>query len=234
MKKISLVLLALFLMACGKEQHDLTVKANIEGLKKGTLYLKKVEDTTLVIIDSLVVNGNTDIELHSDLDSPEIFYLYLDKNSAEKDRITFFADKGITEINTTLKNFAFEFEIKGSEQQKTLEEYQTVIDKINNRYLYNFKEQFEARKAGDTAKLNILIKESNNSLKRKYLYTVNFALNNKNSEVAPYLALTEIYNARIDYLDTINNSLTPKVKASKYGKELNTFINTIKSTETDN
>ena len=234
MKKISLVLLALFLMACGKEQHDLTVKANIEGLKKGTLYLKKVEDTTLVIIDSLVVNGNTDIELHSDLDSPEIFYLYLDKNSAEKDRITFFADKGITEINTTLKNFAFEFEIKGSEQQKTLEEYQTVIDKINNRYLYNFKEQFEARKAGDTAKLNILIKEGNNSLKRKYLYTVNFALNNKNSEVAPYLALTEIYNARIDYLDTINNSLTPKVKASKYGKELNTFINTIKSTETDN
>jgi len=234
MKKISLVLLALFLMACVKEQHDLTVKANIEGLKKGTLYLKKVEDTTLVIIDSLVVNGNTDIELHSDLDSPEIFYLYLDKNSAEKDRITFFADKGITEINTTLKNFAFEFEIKGSEQQKTLEEYQTVIDKINNRYLYNFKEQFEARKAGDTAKLNILIKEGNNSLKRKYLYTVNFALNNRNSEVAPYLALTEIYNARIDYLDTINNSLTPKVKASKYGKELNTFINNIKSTETDN
>ncbi|MDB4402292.1 DUF4369 domain-containing protein [Algibacter sp.] len=234
MKKISLVLLALFLMACGKEQHDLTVKANIEGLKKGTLYLKKVEDTTLVIIDSLVVNGNTNIELHSDLDSPEVFYLYLDKNSAEKDRITFFADKGITEINTTLKNFAFEFEIKGSEQQKTLEEYQTVIDKINNRYLYNFKEQFEARKAGDTTKLNILIKEGNNSLKRKYLYTVNFALNNKNSEVAPYLALTEIYNARIDYLDTINNSLTPKVKASKYGKELNTFINTIKSTETDN
>ena len=234
MKKISLVLLALFLIACVKEQHDLTVKANIEGLKKGTLYLKKVEDTTLVIIDSLVVNGNTDIELHSDLDSPEIFYLYLDKNSAEKDRITFFADKGITEINTTLKNFAFEFEIKGSEQQKTLEEYQTVIDKINNRYLYNFKEQFEARKAGDTAKLNILIKEGNNSLKRKYLYTVNFALNNRNSEVAPYLALTEIYNARIDYLDTINNSLTPKVKASKYGKELNTFINTIKSTETDN
>ena len=96
------------------------------------------------------------------------------------------------------------------------------------------KEQFEARKAGDTAKLNLLIKESNNSLKRKYLFTVNFALNNKISEVAPYLALTEIYNARIDYLDTINNSLTPKVKASKYGKELNSFINTIKSTETDN
>tara|TARA_R110002126_G_C10423745_1_gene497598 strand:- start:393 stop:1097 length:705 start_codon:yes stop_codon:yes gene_type:complete len=234
MKKISFLLLALFIIACGKEQHDLTVKAHIKGLKKGTLYLKKVEDTTLVTIDSLVVNGNSNIELHSDLDSPEIFYLYLDKNSAEKDRITFFADKGITEINTTLKNFAFEVDIKGSEQQKTLEEYFTVISKINNRNLENFKEQFEAQKAGDTAKLTLLKKEGNNTLKRKYLYTVNFALNNKNSEVAPYLALTEIYNARIDLLDTINKSLTPKVKASKYGKELNAFINKIKITETDN
>lgn len=234
MNKISFLLLAVLLIACGNEQHDLTVKAHIKDLKKGTLYLKKVRDTTLVTVDSVVVNGNSIIELHSDLESPEVFYLYLDKNSAEKDRITFFADKGVTEINTTLKNFAFDFKIKGSNQQKTLEEYHTVISKMNNRYLYNIKEQFDAQKAGDTAKLNLLIKEGNNSLKRKYLFTVNFALNNKDSEVAPYLALTEIYNARIDLLDTINKSLTPKVKASKYGKELEDFVNNVKITETNN
>tara|TARA_R110002033_G_scaffold1173_5_gene11021 strand:- start:1167 stop:1322 length:156 start_codon:yes stop_codon:yes gene_type:complete len=49
--------------------------------------------------------------------------------------------------------------------------------------------------------------------------------------VAPYLALTEIYNAQVKYLDTISNSLTPKVKDSKYGKELQSFIKTIKNTE---
>ena len=234
MNKILFLLLAVLLIACGNEQHDLTVKAHIKDLKKGTLYLKKVKDTTLVTVDSVVVNGNSNIELHSELESPEVFYLYLDKNSAEKDRITFFADKGVTEINTTLKNFAFDFNIKGSAQQKTLEEYHTVISKMNNRYLYNIKEQFDAQKAGDTAKLNLLIKEGNNSLKRKYLFTVNFALNNKDSEVAPYLALTEIYNARIDLLDTINKSLTPKVKASKYGKELEAFVNNVKIAETNN
>jgi len=234
MKKISFLLLALFLIACGKEQHDLTVKAHIKGLKKGTLYLKKVEDTKLVTIDSLVVNGNSNIELHSDIDSPEVFYLYLDKNSAEKDRITFFADKGITEINTTLKNFAFEVDIKGSEQQKSLEEYKAIISRLNNRNLELIKERFEAQKEGDTVKLNAIQKESEGALKRKYLYTVNFALNNKDSEVAPYLALTEIYNARIDLLDTINKSLTPKVKASKYGKELDSFIDEIKKAETNN
>ncbi|PWH82861.1 hypothetical protein DIS18_11575 [Algibacter marinivivus] len=234
MNKIAFLLIALFFIACGKKEHDLTVKVHVKGLKKGTLYLKKVEDTTLVSIDSVIVNGDSQIELHSHIDSPEIFYLYLDKNSAEKDRISFFADKGITEINTTLKNFAFEASIKGSEQQKILEDYKTIISKINNRNLDLVKEQFEAQKIGDTQKLATLQKEAESSLKRKYLYTVNFALNNKNSEVAPYLALTEVYNARIDLLDTINNSLTTKVKDSKYGKELEAFITSIKNTESSN
>ena len=63
------------------------------------------------------------------------------------------------------------------------------------------------------------------------MFTVNFALNNKDSEVAPYLALTEIYDAKTSYLDTINNTLTPKVKASKYGKELQTYIDEVKKSE---
>ena len=234
MKKTAFLLFALLIMACGEKQHDLVVKTNIKGLKKGTVYLKKIEDTTLVTVDSLVLKGNSIFELYSPIDTPEIFYLYLDKHSNEKDRISFFADKGITEINTTLKNFVYDAKIKGSEQQTTLEEYKAIISKINNRNLDLIKEQFEAQISGDTAKFNAVQKESDGALKRKYLYTVNFAINNNNSEVAPYLALTEIYDAHIKYLDTINNSLTPKVKASKYGKELASFIQKIKIDEKTN
>ena len=231
MKKISFLLTTLILIACGEDQSDLTVKVNIKDLKKGTLYLKKAKDTLLVTVDSLVINGNSNIELHSNIDTPEIFYLYLDKNSNQEDRITFFADKGITEINTTLKNFAFDADIKGSKQQKTLNEYKSLISKMNYRNLDLIKEQFDALKENDTIKYLKLKTKSDNSHTRKYLYTVNFAINNKDSEVAPYLALTEIYNARIDLLDTINNSLTPKVKNSKYGKELESFIKKIKNKE---
>lgn len=231
MKKIALLFIALFIIACGEEKHDLVVKTHIKGLKKGTVYLKKVIDTSLVTVDSMVVNGNPQFELYSDLESPEVFFLYLDKNSSEEDRITFFADKGITEINTTLKRFVFDAEINGSEQQKTLEEYRTVITKLNTRNLEIIKENFEAQKDRDTAKLSALEKEREGALRRKYLFTVNFALNNKDSEVAPYLALTEVYNAKVNLLDTINNSLTPKVKESKYGKQLNNFIKEIKEKE---
>ena len=55
------------------------------------------------------------------------------------------------------------------------------------------------------------------NLKRQYLYTINFAINNNKSEIAPYIALTDISDAKFKYLDTIYNSLSQNIKASKYG-----------------
>jgi len=225
MKSASLVLLTLLLIfSCGTKESDLIVKGQIKGLKKGTVYLQHFKDTTLVVSDSIIVSGEQPFELHSSLESPEMFYLYLDKNSSEKDAIPFFADKGVTEINTTLKNFVFDAEINGSKQQKVLEKYQSIMAKFNSRNLELIKENFEAQRDGDSTKLRNNEKESDGVLKRKYLYTVNFAISNKDSEVAPYLALTEIYNARLNLLDTINKSLTPSIKESKYGKRLQQFI----------
>lgn len=231
MKKSIFFILILLIIACGKKEKDLIVKATIVGLKKGTVYLKKMEDTVLITVDSLNIVGNSSFELQSDIETPELFFLDLDNKSNDKNRISFFADKGVTEINTTLKNVVFDAKIKGSKQQDVFQEYQTMISKMNNRNLDLIKEQFEAQKTSDTNKLNRIKKETDNGLKRKYLYTVNFALNHTNSEVAPYLALAEIYNANLKYLDTINNSLTPKVKASKYGKALDKYIKSIREAE---
>lgn len=225
MKNASLVIFSILLIfSCGTKESDLIVKGQIKGLKKGTIYLQHFKDTTLIVSDSIIINGEEPFELHSNLESPEMFYLYLDKNSSEKDAIPFFADKGVTEINTTLKNFVFDAKIKGSKQQKVLEKYQNIMAKFNSRDLELIKENFEAQRDGDTAKLANIARQSDGALKRKYLYTVNFAISNNDSEVAPYLALTEIYNARLNLLDTINKSLTPSIKESKYGKKLQQFI----------
>ena len=44
-------------------------------------------------------------------------------------------DLGITEINSTLKNFNFNAKIKGSKQQELLEEYIAIMTKFNNQNL---------------------------------------------------------------------------------------------------
>lgn len=232
MKKISILFFAALMTACGSETNDLIVKGNIKDLKKGIVYLKKANDSSLVTVDSVIVSGNSNFQLQSPIESPEIFFLYLDKNSANNnEHIAFFADKGVTEINTTLKNFVLDAKIKGAEQQKVLEEYKAMISKMNESKLDLIKAKLEAIKAGDSLKLDSVAKAQNGLVKRKYLFTVNFALNHKDSEVAPYLALSEIYNARLDLLDTINKSLTPKVKTSKYGKELEAYIKQVKAQE---
>jgi len=231
MKRASLILLALLIFSCGKKESDLTVIGHIKGLQKGTVYLQQLKDTTLVVLDSLEIQGDGNFELQSALDEPEVLYLRLDKNGAEDSRISFFANKGVTEINTTLKRFAYDAKINGSKQQEKLEEFNAILSKFNNQNLELIKSRFEAQQSGNTELIEARELEAKNLLKRKYLYAINFAVNNKDSEVAPYIALAEIFDANTNYLDTIYNALPKHIAASKYGKQLDTYIKNRKAEE---
>ena len=99
-----------------------------------------------------------------------------------------------------------------------------IMGKMNDQNLDNLKEKLEAMKAQDTNATEALEEYQANFLKRKYRYTINFALNNPDSEVAPYLALYEVPNTSVTYLDSIYNSLTTPIKNSLYGKKLEAYI----------
>ncbi|WP_347924690.1 DUF4369 domain-containing protein [Pontimicrobium sp. SW4] len=224
MKKLTFLLIALTIISCGKKEADLTVTGTIKGLKKGTVYLQQLKDSSLVVLDSMVINGEQSFILQSTLEEPEVLLLMLDKNSSEESRIAFFADKGITEINATLKDFPFKHTIKGSSQQEKYTEFKNMISQFNNKNLDIIKAKLEAQVSGDTAEANAKTAEANSLLKRKYLYAINFAINNKDSEVAPYIAISEIYDANTKFLDTIYKALPQHVANSKYGLELDKFI----------
>ena len=68
-------------------------------------------------------------------------------------------------------------------------------------------------------------------VRRRFLFSTNFAIAHADSEAAPYIALTELFNANIKLLDTINNSLSKNVKSSDYGKKFQKFITKIKTKE---
>ena len=56
----------------------MTVNVNIKNFKKGNIYLQKISDSTLINVDSIFVTNEKPITLSHDLESPELFYLYLD------------------------------------------------------------------------------------------------------------------------------------------------------------
>jgi len=234
MKKVALLLIIILISSCSKPEPNLTVTGSIKGLKKGTLYLQQLQDTVLVVLDSVIYNGEDNYVLTNNLEAPEMLYLTLDKNAGDDiPRISFFAVPGIIEINTTLKRFDFDAKITGSPLQKKLEEFKGITSQFNNQNLELIKAKFDAQKSGDSAKIQKANQDSDNLLRRKYLYAINFAMNNKDTEIAPYIALAEIYNANIKYLDTIYNALPKDIANSKYGIELDKFIKERKEEESN-
>ncbi len=229
-KLICCIVLISLVVACGKNKSgNMTVNGTIDGLKKGTIFLQKMNDTALVSVDSVQLSGKSIFTLVDNVKSPEMYYIQLD--DIEDKIIPFFGEKGEISVSSKLSKFSIAAKISGSSNQELLEEHNEMAKKFNRRQLEIIKEKFEAQKENDTALISKIEKEEKNLIKRKYYYTVNFAVNNANNEVAPYLALTELYYANVKLLDTINNSLSKKVKNSKYGKELESFIQNIKKEE---
>ena len=230
MKKISLLLLAVMVMfACSNEnKNTMYVKGKVRGLKKGTFYLQKQKDSLIVSVDSVHVDGSEEFLMTDEIESPEMYYLTL--GNSQK-RIAFFGERDTIKISSQLDRFSEKAVIQGSDNQDLLNAFNEMQKKFNNQNLDFIKEEFEARKLGNQDSVDVVLKKMQNWTRKKYLYTTNFAVKNGNFEVSPYIALTELVNANISLLDTVNNSLSDQVKASKYGVQLDEFIKEIKIKE---
>ena len=202
------------------------VKGQVEGLRKGKLFLQKFQDSIMVNVDSTLVEGTPEFEFKTPLETAEVFYLYLDKEDGDSlnDRILFFGEKGTIEINTLLKTFESSAKITGSKNQELLQEYISFSRKFNDQNLELMKEFYEAQMVRNTKRADSIEEKMNKLLKRRYLYTINFAATNTDQNIAPYLALTEVYDANLALLDSIAVKMTPEVSESKYGKQFTEYL----------
>ena len=202
------------------------VRGQVEGLRKGKLFLQKFQDSIMVNVDSTLVEGTPEFEFKTPLETAEVFYLYLDKEDGDSlnDRILFFGEKGTIEINTLLKTFESSAKITGSKNQELLQEYISFSRKFNDQNLELMKEFYEAQMVRNTKRADSIEEKMNKLLKRRYLYTINFAATNTDQNIAPYLALTEVYDANLALLDSIAVKMTPEVSESKYGKQFTEYL----------
>lgn len=235
-KSILALFSVLLLVSCKEEEStkNFVLTGNVKGLKNGTLYIQRIKDTTLVAIDTIKISGDSHFKSEFDLDSPEMLYLFLDRgvtNSVDNN-ITFFAEKGKLNIETSLDFFTADAKITGSKNQELYDEYKKVISRYVDMDLELIQKKLMAYKNNKADEMNKIELQQQDILKRKYLYTTNFAVNHADYEVAPYVALAEIYDINLKFLDTIQKSMTPKVSKSLYGKKLNNFIAERKKEET--
>lgn len=231
MKKFITICLVILVVACSSnKEENMIITGKIKGLKKGKLYLQKMQDSVLISVDSVTLFDKEEFILKDYITDPVMYYLTFDGNTSEK-RILFFGEEGTININDDLDKFAISPEITGSKNQAILDEYYFISRKFRDQNLDLIKENFEARKEQNEAKLKEIQEKSDQILKRKYLFTTNFVLNNADSEAAAYITLTELIDLNVKLLDSIDSRLSDKVKNSTYGKRFTTFLNEVKENE---
>ena len=222
MKKTSLISIALFIICCNSDQNQMIVSGKVDGLRKGTIYLQKELDSTIVSLDSVKINGNSDFKLSTVIDEPDIYYLYLNKDDGDSlnDIITFFGNKGEININTSLSTFDSGYEISGSKNSELLREYFSIIRKYNLQNLDLLEIFYNAQINNNQKTIDSVNEKLENLIKRKYLYSLNFSITNSANEISPYIVVSQIPDVNIDLLRKVYDTLPEDIKVSKYGKVL--------------
>tara|TARA_E500000331_G_scaffold302835_1_gene304980 strand:- start:405 stop:1025 length:621 start_codon:yes stop_codon:yes gene_type:complete len=198
------------------------VSGKVDGLRKGTIYLQKELDSTIVSLDSVKINGNSDFKLSTVIDEPDIYYLYLNKDDGDSlnDIITFFGNKGEININTRLSTFDSGYEISGSKNSELLREYFSIIRKYNLQNLDLLEIFYNAQINNNQKTIDSVNEKLENLIKRKYLYSLNFSITNSANEISPYIVVSQIPDVNIDLLRKVYDTLPEDIKVSKYGKVL--------------
>ena len=225
-KYLTILTVLILFIACSSNEDKMTLTGNVKGLKKGTLLLQKIQDSVLVSIDSVFVNGSSLFSFKETILEPEIYYLNvrLENGILKDDRISFFAESNPINISTTLTNFAIDAKVTGSNNQEKYKTYKKIIDRYSDRNLELIEQIFKAKKEGNDSLANKLDSTQKSILAKKYLATISFALSNKDFEISPYLMVSHVNDTKLVYLDSVYNNLTPKIKDSKYGKDLESLI----------
>ena len=190
------------------------------------IYLQKLEDSSLINIDSVLIDGVSTFNFKENIDEPEVLYIYLKlKDGSLKDvRLPFFAEASNIIVNTDLKNFVISAQIIGSVNQDKIKEHQKIINRFSDKNLELIEQLFNAKQKMNDSLVSEIKNKQRNLISSRYLATVNFSIRNKHLEIAPYLMINVVPDINKKYMDTVYQSLTPAIKDSKYGKALENLI----------
>ena len=226
---IKYLFLLLFFKCTNDINKNLNISGSVKGLRKGKLYLQKyINDTTLINIDSLKIEGVENFEFNDSLGEAQFYFLTLkkDKTDTTLQKIPFFAEKGNIKINTRLNTFISSAKVDGSENQILWDEYLMVMRKFKNQNINLVKDYLEKKGEFSSEKKFELFENKNNLINRKKaLFALNFAMNNSNKEISAYIGLYELNNISKKYLDSLYSKLDAEIKNSFYGKKLKKKLN---------
>ena len=221
-KHIFILMLGALVTAC-QQNKGMNLQVEVQGLKKGMLYIESIQDSLLVALDSVKIRGDNQVELNVALDQPEMLYLHLDKNDENdfNDRLLFFAEQGEMSIQSSREAFENDAVVIGSKTDSIYRIYREVLTSFAKRDIELFQLSIDPEYA---TKLDSISNLATSNERRKFVYVLNFALNQNNSILGPYSVVHDGDGLAPKWKDSVYQSLVDEIKNSPMGKSLKALL----------
>ncbi len=221
------------LISCTEENpNNLIVQGDIDGLRVGVVKLQKIQDTTLITLDSVALDGTGKFTLSTSLEEPQLLYLYLDvkDGTAYDDRLSFFAQDTVMTVKSSLQDFEKDAVITGSKNNELLTEFRRNILALNKTYTELVKRSMDLDREENPSQeaIDELNADYDKYLNKKVKYALSYATVHKEQEMAPFILLEEGFDANPVFLDSVYQKMPKKIQTSLYGKELSELIKNLK------
>ncbi len=144
LKHAAIYVLALLFVACTVDKDQLVIKGTVVGAKKETLYLKKMVNQKVILIDSLVLSPKGTFKFKSEIPAyPEFYFL----NLKEGGSITLLSDSGQQiVVETTFDNFVDEARITDNKYSQRIQDFNKEMAQLRADFI-NYRSQYESADA---------------------------------------------------------------------------------------
>ncbi|MDR1746599.1 MAG: AhpC/TSA family protein [Tannerella sp.] len=208
--------IALLLIGCSPKERGFKIEANIEGLPDSTLVRLRYKVDGVQKTDTACVMNHKFVFSNDSVTEPFKATLFLDVLTITTDQITFYADKGKTELNSpdSLKHAV----VTGSLADEENNEWKAMIKdltELKDSILkqFNFAESDEVR---DSLTKRYYATDSIQKLRAK-----DFIVAHPNSFISTELFSTVVgYNPEPQEAEDVFNLFSPELKQTKAGREL--------------
>lgn len=185
------------------------------ALQISEVHSQKLEVDHWVTIDSTQID-NEKFLFKGKIKHPQMMRL---KYGDDLYYMKFFGEDGKIHVNAHKDSLQYA-DIEGSKLHAQYQHYKTQINQFRRQWSDASSDYQKNRKAGNKEGAKNAQNKMRKISKKQKSYALNFAMKHKNTVLAPLILESYIYRMEYDKLDSLYNSLPPKIKESKYTKPI--------------
>ncbi len=224
------LLSCLIVFSCSKkaEENSLTIEADIKGLRKATVYLYQNPNGEIIPIDSLQVEDTEQFTFTNQIEHPDLYWVQI------KNRIPMpvFVEPGIPVSLQAHMDSLHTYKAYGSQTQQDLARFLSYMTDRDVSYQNYYKNYALAVRYQDEYGAKQWLEKMRKNRESKTLIALNYATKNGKTQLSPFIALHYLPNTlQKRWYDSIYLNLNDSIKKTYFGKELETYIQGMNTTQ---